>query len=104
MNETYAKGQKYHFSVDTEELGVLTIDGNIIFNDGEVAVVKVEKMYIELESYTLSYWEACALVPGFEDPTHAEIPFQEYAVIDAETGDFIFATDLDTGEMIDLRS
>lgn len=103
MNEKYAVGSKYHFVMETDFLGNLTIDGKVIYNDGRDAVVKVLLMNGELDSFSFSVDEVKELIPGFDDPNPKFTPMQEYVCIDAESGDFTYSSDLETGEITCLR-
>ena len=99
MNEKYSIGSKYHFVMETELLGDLSIDGTVIYNDGRDAVVRVHLMNGELDSYAFPAESVKGFIPGFDDPEPEYAPFQFYVCIDADSGDFTYSYDLETGDV-----
>ena len=88
-------GSKYRYSFGKDFLGEeIYIEGNVVFNDGVTAIIRVTFMYEECWFHILYYHEVKQYIPSFSDPEAKRLT--EYLCIDVETEDNIFFRDPDT--------
>lgn len=87
-------GSKYHYIVG-ELFGEETfVEGNVVFNDGVTAILKVTKRYGECWFQILHYDEVIRFIPAFYDAEADR--HTEYLCIDVETEENPFFRDPDT--------
>ena len=91
-------GKKYHY-VAGEMCGEeLYVEGEVVFNDGVTAVIKVTDRYPECYFEILYYHEVKRFVPSFYDSEAERLT--EYLCIDVETECNLFFRDPDTGDIM----
>lgn len=69
------------------------VEGNVIYNDGVTAIIKVTDRYMEGYSEVLRYNEVRDYIPEFQDPESKRL--SEYLCLDVESGWNLFQRDLD---------
>lgn len=91
-------GNKYHFTVGELCGEELYIEGDVVFNDGVTAILRVTFMYEECWFQTLYYHEVKLFIPTFYDAEAERLT--EYLCIDVETEENLFFRDPDTGKIM----
>lgn len=87
-------GNRYHYTVAYWESEELYVEGDIVFNDGVTAIIKVTNRYGECWFQILYYNEVKRFVPTFYDAEAERLT--EYLCIDVETEENLFFRDPDT--------
>lgn len=91
-------GSKYHYIVGELFGEEMFVEGNVVFNDGVTAILKVTKRYGECWFQILHYDEVKRFIPAFYDVETERR--SEYLCIDVETEENLFFRDPDTGTIM----
>ena len=102
MDNKYTVGSPFHFDMEMDvdpELNqiirqlnggkqdLISINGTVVFNQEEIAVVKVSFRYLEFDGVVHSLEETQARFPDFE-PSYVPTRFDEYLWIDTSIEGF----------------
>ena len=94
LENSLSIGNNYHFTVGELFGEELYIEGDVIFNDGVTAILRVTHRYGECWFQILYYHEVKQYIPSFTDPEAKRLT--EYLCIDVEEECNIFFRDPDT--------
>ena len=94
VSEPNYEGNKYHYTVGYWGSEEFYVEGNVVFNDGVTAVIKVTDSYEECWFQLLYYNEVKQYIPSFYDAEAEKLT--EYLCLDVETEYNLFFRDPDT--------
>lgn len=98
LESSLSIGNRYHYTVAYWGSEELYIEGNVVFNDGVTAIIKVIDSYEECWCEVLYYNEVKQYIPSFFDPEAKRLT--EYLCIDVEEQCNIFFRDPDTDKIM----
>ena len=77
----------YHYEMEMPPFDIITIDGFVLYNDGNYAIIQVDKRYMEFDGFVFSFDEVCKISPKFNSifsESKDVLRKKEYVLVDVD--------------------